>query len=106
MTICFDLRALQIGHEKRGIGMYIASVLEHLDDTENDYIFYAFDKNDPVQALGLKLPISYRLVQTPTIKTQLNAPGDSLHLYKLIYHSFARLRPLKPAVFVQFDFTL
>lgn len=106
MTICLDLRALQIGHENRGIGMYIKSVLEHIPADHNQYIIYAFDKNDPIKHLGIEVNFDYRLVQTPTLKTALNSPTDVFGLLKLINHSFKTLRPLKPDVFVQFDFAL
>ncbi len=106
MIICFDLRALQIGHENRGIGMYLKSVLEHLDAKEHKLVFYAFDRNDPIETLGIKLKSDYSLVQTPLIKTSLNSPKDALGLFKLIGHTFKPLRRFKPDVFVQFDFTL
>ncbi len=104
--ICFDLRALQIGHEHRGIGMYIKSVLEHLPASDNEYIIYAFDKNNPVEAVGLKLKFKYQLVQTPSIKTTLHSPKDLPGLLRLINHRFRPLRSVDPDVFVQFDFTL
>lgn len=105
-TICFDLRALQIGHEHRGIGMYIKSVLECLPPDDNKYIFYAFDKNNPLENLGIEFQNSYKLIQTPTIKTALNSPRDIVGLMKLINHRFRRLKKIRPDVFVQFDFTL
>ena len=106
MIICFDLRALQIGHESRGIGMYIKSLLENLPADNNQYVFYAFDRNDPIQELGIKLNFDYRLVTTQTIKTSLNSPHDVFGLIKLAYHSFGALKNEKPDIFVQFDFTL
>lgn len=106
MIICFDLRALQIGHENRGIGMYIKSVLEHLPADANQYFFYVFDKNNPIDTLGIKLHINYKLIQTPTINTVLNSPADIFGLIKLANHSFSTLRAINPDVFVQFDFAL
>lgn len=105
-TICFDLRALQIGHENRGIGMYIKSVLEHLPADDNKYIVYAFDKNDPIKELGIKFKNDYTLVRTQTIKTALNSPSDIFGLLRLVNHHFAPLKSSKPDVFVQFDFFL
>lgn len=106
MTIAIDLRPLQIGHENRGIGMYIKSVLEHLPPDEHDYVIYAFEKNNPIKHLNIKVRFRYKLVQTPTIKTALNSPSDFFGLLKLINHSFSKLRPFRPDVFIQFDFTL
>ncbi len=106
MVICFDLRALQIGHENRGIGMYLKSVLEHLPEDDNKYFFYVFDKNDPVKELGLRVSIDYALVTTKTIKTTVDKPSDLLRLLHLVTHRFNSVKGLKPDVFVQFDFML
>lgn len=106
MKICFDLRALQIGHENRGIGMYIKSVLENIEDTENTYIFYAFDNSNPIEKLGIDFSGSYELVQTEKLKTAVNSPADIFALIKLTGHRFKQLRSYKPDVFVQFDFNL
>src|SRR5579864_7753905 len=106
MRVCFDLRALQTGHENRGIGMYIRSLLEHLPASDNHYIFYAFEENDPIKALGIKLNFEYELVQTPTLNTAVNSPRSALGLIKIMNHRFGRLKAAKPDVFVQFDFNL
>jgi glycosyltransferase involved in cell wall biosynthesis len=105
-TICFDLRALQIGHENRGIGMYIKSVLEHMPADSNRYLFYVFDRNDPIKNLGINIKFDYKIVQTPTFKTALNSPKDVSNFIKLINHSFDELKTLSPDIFVQFDFIL
>lgn len=105
-VICFDLRPLQIGHENRGIGMVIKSILDNLTDTENEYIFYTFEKNNPIESLGLEPKISYKIVTTPTVKTSIKHPFDVIDVTKLTFHKFHALRAFKPDVFIQFDFTL
>jgi glycosyltransferase involved in cell wall biosynthesis len=103
-TICFDLRALQIGHENRGIGMYVSSVLEHLPaDSANRYVLYCFDKGNPIEELGLQLAFDYELVQTATVTTVFESPRQVLDIIRLVYHRFTPLRRIKPNVFVQFD---
>lgn len=105
--ICFDLRPLQTGHQNRGIGMVIKSVLENLEDKENRYIFYIFDKNNPIDDLGIKLKIKkYEFIKTKTLKTELKKPIDILDILKLIFHRYRKLRPCAPNIFMQFDFTL
>lgn len=106
MNICFDLRALQIGHEKRGIGMYIKSVLEHLPKDDNKYVFYFFDRSNPIKEPNIKLDIDYEIISTPTIKTAMNRPSDAINVLKLICHRFNELRSKQIDVFVQFDFML
>lgn len=105
-TICFDLRALQIGHEHRGIGAYVRSILEHLPKDDNKYLFYCFDKNDPIKKLGIKTKVNYELVQTPTINTVLDSPKNILGILQLVGHRFTPLKKYKPDTFVQFDFML
>lgn len=104
--VCLDIRALQIGHQNRGIGMYIKSVLEHLPDDGTHYLLYCFDKNDPVKSLKIDMKVKYTLVQTTTINTVLDSPKNILGIFKLIGHRFSALAPYEPDSFVQFDFML
>jgi glycosyltransferase involved in cell wall biosynthesis len=104
--VCLDLRALQIGHENRGIGMYIRSVLENLpNDDDIEYIFYSFDSSDPIKKLGIETQ-KYTLVQTKTLKTSLDSPKNILSVIKLVGHRFTPLRGHKINTFIQFDFML
>lgn len=102
-VICFDIRALQIGHQNRGIGMYVSSLLEHLPSTDDKYVLYCFDKNNPVEELGLKLRFDYELVQTATVNTVFESPTKIFDILRLVYHRFAPLKKIKPDTFVQFD---
>lgn len=106
-TICFDLRCLQIGHESRGVGMHVRSIIEHLKPEDGiEYVFYVFDDYDPVQRLDLKLQVPYRLVKTPRVKKSIDRPQDFYQLSKIIWHKFTPLRAEHVDVFVQFDFML
>src|SRR5687767_13595384 len=86
--------------------MYIKSVLEHWPADSNRYIFYAFDKSDPIKALGIAFKNPYELVHTATIKTAVDSPKDIFGLLRLVNHAFHPLKAKKPDVFVQFDFAL
>jgi len=106
-TIVFDLRALQIGHENRGIGMVVKSVLNNLEDDVNDYLFYIFDSSNPVKDLDINLKLkNYKFVKTPKLKTVVDSPKDLIDSFKLSHHRFSALRQHKPDVFLQFDFAL
>ena len=106
-TICFDLRCLQIGHESRGIGMHARSIVEHLKpEKDKEYVFYVFDDYDPIQKLGIKLRVPYKLIQTPRVKKSIDRPQDFYYLSKIIWHKFKPLRHQRVDVFVQFDFML
>ena len=105
-VIAFDLRPLQIGHQNRGIGMVIRSILENLEDSKNNYLFYMFDSSNPITDLGIKTNVQYTIVSTPSLKTIVDTPKDAIDAYKLAFHSFNSLRAYNPDVFLQFDFAL
>lgn len=106
-TIAFDLRALQIGHENRGIGMVAKSILTHLEDDVNSYLFYIFDSSNPIEDLGIDLKIKkYSFVETPKLKTTVDTPSDLIDSFRLSHPHFAPLRRNKPDIFLQFDFAL
>ena len=105
-TICIDLRALQIGHQNRGIGMHIRSILENLPESDSQYIFYCFDKNNPIEELGIKTKVSYKIVQTPTINTVLDSPKNILGIFRLVFHRFTPIKNRRIDTFIQFDFML
>ena len=106
-TVCFDLRCLQMGHESRGIGMHVRSILEHLTvNPDVSYVFYVFDESNPVEKLGIKLNVPYTLVETKTVKKSIDSPKDIYHLSKIILHRFKPLAAAPPDVFIQFDLML
>ena len=87
--------------------MHVRSMLENLDATgKYKYIFYAYDSSDPIQTLGINLPVDYTLVQAKTLKKSIDRPQDFVQLAKVIYHKFSPLRGSTIDVFVQFDFML
>ena len=105
--ICFDLRCLQIGHESRGIGMHARSILENIDPNEDvRYVIYAFDKNDPIKNLGIRMPVPYTLVQTKWMKKSIDRPQDFFNLAQIIWHKYRPLKNKDVDVFIQFDFML
>ncbi len=106
-VICIDLRSLQMGHESRGVGMHIRSLLENLTRAQDvTYVFYAFDESNPIEKLKIKLQVPYTLIQTKTVKRSIDSPKDFFHLSKIIWHTYKPLRNLQIDVFVQFDFML
>jgi len=106
-TICFDLRCLQMGHQSRGIGMHVRSILEHLPADPNvSYVFYVFDEYDPIEKLGIKINAPYSLIKTKTVKKSIDHPKDIAHLSRIIMHRFKPLQSSSPDVFIQFDLML
>lgn len=105
--ICFDLRCLQIGHEKRGIGMHAISVLENLKKSDNiEYFFYIFDDKNPIDKLGIKLNIDYTIIKTKTLKRSIHGFFDIFDIARLVFHRFKILDDYNLDSFVQFDFML
>lgn len=107
LCVCFDVRPLQMGHESRGIGMHMRSVLENLpQDREIDYFLYAFDSFDPIEKNDIKILVPYTLIQTPALKKSIDSPRDFIHLAQIIWHRFKPLSVYSIDVFIQFDFML
>ncbi len=105
--VAIDLRALQIGHENRGVGMVIINSLENLKDDLNHYLFYMFDSSNPIEDLNIKIgQLNYTVVTTPYLKINMKKISDIPTVLKLIFHRFKELRQFKPDYFVQFDFNL
>lgn len=87
--------------------MYIKSVLEHLPSDDNiHYLFYCFEKSNPIDELRIKTNVNYTIVNSPTIKTTLDSPKNIFGIFKLVGHRFRPLRKYRPDTFVQFDFML
>lgn len=87
--------------------MHVRSMIENIDPSvDASYIFYAYDNNDPIRELGIKIPVTYMLVQTNSLKKSIDTPRDFYHLAKVIFHKFTALKRVNIDVFVQFDFML
>ena len=106
-TICLDLRCLQTGHESRGIGMHVRSILENLKaDMNYTYVFYAYESNNPIVTHAIDVRVPYTLIQTKTIDHVVRSPLGFFTISKLVFHSFAKLRTAGVDIFMQFDFML
>ena len=103
--ICIDLRPLQIGHQNRGIGMYLKSVLEHLQPG-NKYVFYCFNSGNPIEEMSISVPVPYTIISTTKLNTVIDSPKNLIDAIRLIYHRFGALKSDKPDVFIQPDFAL
>lgn len=86
--------------------MVVKSILENIVDTENRYIFYTFDKNNPIEILGINPRVNFEIVETKTLKTVIKKPMDFISTFQLVFHRFNDLKQYRPDVFIQFDFML
>src|SRR5687768_4576874 len=115
MTIGVDLRVLQIGHQYRGIGEVAKRTLNRIferaaADKKHDinFIFYAYDDDDPTRLLSLPQQLQYQTISLGTFPK--NAPGRSKaekigRILGVLYGN-----PISEAkhcdVFLQFDYAL
>lgn len=107
MRIGLDLRALQVGHENRGIGVVVKSVLENIHDETNEYYFYIFEGSNPIEEYGIRLDIKgYTIVRTKARPLAVKKPTDMIGSMMTIYHRYRPLKKYKLDAFVQFDFML
>ena len=105
--VCFDIRCLQIGHEKRGIGMHAISVLENLKNIDNiEYYFYMFDGSNPIKSLDIKLNIDYKIIETKSLNKTIHNIFDVYDVIKMTFHRFNNIYKYDIDTFVQFDFML
>lgn len=104
--ICFDLRPLQIGHQNRGIGMHIKSLLESLpDDGSILFSYYHFSESNPITSQNIKTPRGEMIATAPR-SLAIKKPSDVIDSYKVARHRFNELRRKGITVFVQFDASL
>jgi glycosyltransferase involved in cell wall biosynthesis len=73
--IGIDLRALQVGHEFRGIGAHTRSMIEALlknsDFTNNEIVFYRYDSTNPLDTIRIPKDIKYREIVVKNPKNYL-----------------------------------
>jgi hypothetical protein len=57
MKIAIDLRAMQIGHQYRGIGSYLNNVLSRFpfDTSGHQYVFLRYDSTNPIKDMNLPI---------------------------------------------------
>ncbi|MBM3210398.1 glycosyltransferase family 4 protein [Candidatus Saccharibacteria bacterium] len=103
MKIGFDLRALQIGHQYRGIGQVVRRVLQEYAKRgdSHDFVFFQYDSKVDVAQDDLKITAGTTVLLPGTKQTKFTkyaAGGMSQAQEKIIRESCD--------VFVQFDFEL
>lgn len=106
MRIAIDLRALQIGHQYRGIGAYITNVVGRFPaDSDHTFIIIRYGVSNPVDDFNLPFTDYEEIV--------MKKPGEphGLDLLKEIIkrrfsRKFGNLSAHRPDVFFQPDFQL
>lgn len=86
--IGIDLRALQVGHEFRGIGANVRSLLEAMllepDFAKNELYFYFYDTTNPLELLRIPEGLNYKTV---IIKNKKDPRKNKTKLQKAIAYA-------------------
>ena len=112
--IGIDLRALQVGHEFRGIGANVRSLLDAMllnpDFARNELFFYFYDTTNPLELLRIPEGLKYKTV---IIKNKKDPRKNKTKAQKAIAYAkevagnHLSLSPIPKAsrldVFIQFD---
>ncbi|OGL31438.1 hypothetical protein A3F64_00085 [Candidatus Saccharibacteria bacterium RIFCSPHIGHO2_12_FULL_42_8] len=114
MKIGVDLRVLQVGHEFRGIGAHVRSLLEAmlLDPgfTQNEIFFYQYDSTNPLETIRVPKELKYEVIKikNPKDPRENKTKQDKAIAFikEIIVNHFA-LNPVpetsKLDTFIQFD---
>lgn len=105
MKIAIDLRPLQIGHQNRGIGMYLLNILKYMP-SDAEYIFLRFDSSDPVDDYNLSNGTPYEDVVVKRVGFSRKPIGLIRFIVYLLTPKFSRIKQLCPDIFFQTDYLL
>lgn len=107
MKIAIDLRPLQIGHQNRGIGVYLNNILRYfpVDDTV-EYIFLRYSESNPITDYGIGNSRQYKEVVVNRYKYAPNLKAGAMFLWGLVNPIYIRLLPHRPDIFFQPDYLL
>ena len=114
MKIGVDLRVLQVGHEFRGIGAHIRSLLEAMlldaEFTQNEIFFYQYDTTNPLETIRVPKEFKYKVIKikNPKDPRENTTKQDKATAFiKEIFANHFTLNPVpqtsKLDAFIQFD---
>lgn len=107
MRIAIDLRPLQIGHEHRGIGIYLINILSRMPRSANShFIFYQYDTSDPLDDHQIERPDSCETIKIPKPVWRRSAIDLIKYVKAGLYPRFPKLSASHPDIFFQADFQL
>lgn len=114
MTIGVDLRVLQIGHQFRGVGESAKRTLNSLfelaatDEDAPEFIFYAYEDDDPLRLLDVPKTLKYQSVSMGKFPKNNPSRTKQEKIARILGVLFGN--PIKQAkgcdVFLQFDYSL
>lgn len=105
MKIAIDLRALQVGHEMRGIGVYFKEILSRFpfDDGAHEYVFLRYKNSNPLKELGLEVKNCKEVVIKRPEKPSSLSRRILFKAKSEFYSPFTDLEKISPDIFFQPD---
>lgn len=102
--VAIDLRALQVGHEDRGIGNYLLNILRYFPEKDTRYVVIRYDHSNPVKDYGLHVASShYDEIVLTRHKFGKSPKKALLFAWGLITPVFSKVKRHKPDIFFQPD---
>lgn len=112
MKIGIDLRSLQVGHEFRGIGTYVRSIVNELsrlpEFRQHQIIFYYYDTTNPIDLLNLDAGFTYDSVVFKNPKqAEFSKPRKAVAYFHEVQQNNLAFSPVPQTagldIFLQFD---
>lgn len=105
MKVAIDLRALQVGHQNRGIGNYLLNILKYFPKDKTEYIIVRYSSSDPVRDYSLDLGSKkHQEVIIDRHKFAKSPKGVVMFALGLFTPVFSKVRKYKPDIYFQPDF--
>lgn len=105
MKIAIDLRALQVGHQNRGIGNYLLNILKYFPKDKTEYIIVRYNSSNPVKDYSLDFGSKkHQEVIIDRHKFAKSPKGVVMFALGLFTPVFSRVRKYKPDIYFQPDF--
>jgi len=106
MKIAIDLRALQSGHQNRGIGSYLLNILHYFPNEDTTYIFLRYDSSNPITDYAIGEGRNYTEVVYKKREFSRNPKQLLLFAASLLSPKYLKLMKHHPDVFFQPDYLL
>ncbi|MGH7250062.1 MAG: glycosyltransferase, partial [Minisyncoccia bacterium] len=107
MRIAIDLRPLQIGHQNRGIGVYLLNLLNETPRNDDDiYIFLRYSNSNPIEEYGLGEGRQYKEVLYKKHSFSKHPVELFVYVWTSLLPNFSKVNRHRPDVFLQCDYLL
>jgi glycosyltransferase involved in cell wall biosynthesis len=105
MKVAIDLRAMQVGHQYRGIGSYLNNVLSRFpfDESGHQYVFLRYDSTNPIKDMNLPIKEYDEIILSKPQKPSSRFGKILKRATQEQSHAFKRLKQHNVDVFFQPD---